>query len=640
MKPTSLAALLLSGMVWQAPAQTFDTSGDGLLKGAFNFREVTYQVGDSLGNLSDEVAVYGVISFDGQGKYTINGTRRDPSISSTPQSFSVNNGTYQVAASGLAVLSSPIVANVSIFGLVSNGIFIGSSTESGFNDLFVAAPQTANAKFSGSYWVAGMDFPSSDPTTAYDALFQLNPDGKGSLGTVHATGYIGNGGNTSVTQSIPGATYSFSNGVGALNFGAATAQTLITGSQILYVSPDGNFIFGGSASGWDLFVGVRTNSASINFNGLYYQAGLYDDESNLASNGAVLNSYYGSFSTNSNVNLGHQRLASQRNSSAFDYTYDDPFKLNNDGISYDDAFLSEHYVIGAGGTIRIGLSVGPLLGVSVAIAAPSFSGPGVLLYPTGILNAASSAPFTSGVSPGELITLYGTGLAPKIVVASSLPFPAQLDGVQVMINGRAAPIYYVSPTQISAIVPYATELSVADIQVINNGVTSNTAMAFVNQTMAGVFTIPVGGLGYAAALHKNYSLVKPSSPAQPGETIQVFLTGLGSVNPPIADGAAGPPSPFSLVTNQLAAYVEGTQANITYQGLAPGLGGLYQLNIQIPTGLTAGDTYLDISGPDSYTSEAKISIGSGATAAPSAEPATPQWSPRTRRILRRLDARP
>ena len=44
-------------------------------------------------------------------------------------------------------------------------------------------------------------------------------------------------------------------------------------------------------------------------------------------------------------------------------------------------------------------------------------------------------------------------------------------------------------------------------------------------------------------------------------------------------------------------------------GLAPQLAGLYQVNLTIPTGLTAGDNYLDIAGPDSYTSEVLISIG-------------------------------
>ncbi len=70
-----------------------------------------------------------------------------------------------------------------------------------------------------------------------------------------------------------------------------------------------------------------------------------------------------------------------------------------------------------------------------------------------------------------------------------------------MINQVQAPIYYVSPTQISVIVPYITTPgSVAQIQVINNGANSNVVTQFTGTTSVGVFTNnPVGGIGYAAA---------------------------------------------------------------------------------------------------------------------------------------------
>jgi uncharacterized protein (TIGR03437 family) len=641
MKLATAFFVLLAGFAGSAAAQTFDTSGNGLLKGTFNFREVALQVGDSFGDFGESTALYGTISFDGNGGYTLNGSINDTMNGAGP--FNITNGTYSISASGLGFLSSPIFQNVAIYGLVSNGIFIGSSTEGGVNDLFIAAPatpQAANANFSGTYWIANIDFPNppndvGDPTIATDALFQLNPDGNGNLGSVSVTGYIGGGGGATVTQNVSGATYSFSGGLGNLAFGGtATSQTLITGSRILYISPDGNFVFGGSASDWDLFVGVRTNSKTApNFSGLYYQAGLDENESNLNNNGAVLDTYWGSFSAlNTGILIEHQRLALGQASGggAFDYTFDDPFALNSDGISYDDNFLAEHYVIGDGGAIRIGFGVGSVLGLSVALQAPSFSGQGVYLYPNGIANSASSAPFTAGIAPGEFITLYGTGLAANTVVASSLPFPTKLGEVQVMINGRPAPIYYVSATQISVLVPYATELSVADIQVINNNAASNTVVAFVANTAAGVFTNnPSGGIGYAAAEHKDGSLVSTSSPAQPGETILVFLTGLGAVTPPVADGAAGPTNPLSYATNEPTVLIQGTQANITYWGLVPTEAGLYQLNVQIPTGLTVGDNYLDIQGLDSYTSEALISIGSGAAASTAAKPS----DARPRRVL-------
>ena len=200
------------------------------------------------------------------------------------------------------------------------------------------------------------------------------------------------------------------------------------------------------------------------------------------------------------------------------------------------------------------------------------------------------------------------------MVAPAIPFPISLGNVQVTINGVAAPIYYVSPTQISAIVPYELDADIAQVQVITDGNPSNTVTMFTNETSVGVFSVPPGGLGYGAVLHQNGSLVSPANPAVIGETVSVYLTGLGAVSPGIADGAAGPVSTLSQATNTITADISGTTATVTYSGLAPQLAGLYQVNLTVPSGVTSGDNFLDISGPDSYTSEVLISI-SGTTAA-------------------------
>jgi uncharacterized protein (TIGR03437 family) len=183
--------------------------------------------------------------------------------------------------------------------------------------------------------------------------------------------------------------------------------------------------------------------------------------------------------------------------------------------------------------------------------------------------------------------------------------------VQVLVNGRPAPLYYVSSSQVAAIVPYETTAAVAQVQVVYNQTPSNVVTEIVNATTPGVFTIPAGGIGYSAAEHVDGSLVTPTHPAQPGETIAVFVTGLGDVLPSIADGA---PGVAGATTNTITALVSGQAATVAYAGLAPTLVALYQVNVTIPTtGLTAGDNYLDLSGPDSYTTEALISIGTGST---------------------------
>jgi uncharacterized protein (TIGR03437 family) len=263
----------------------------------------------------------------------------------------------------------------------------------------------------------------------------------------------------------------------------------------------------------------------------------------------------------------------------------------------------------------VGYGIGPYLSINVAFQAPSFSGSGTYLSPVGVVNAATSAPFTAQIAPGEFVTLYGTGLAPT-TDSASVPFPDKLDGVQVFVNGAAAPVYYVSPTQISFVVPFlTTPNSVAQIQVDNNGTESNLVSQFTGMSSAGVFTNnPVGGLGYAAALHPNESVISESSPAQIGETVAVYLAGMGVVSLPVSDGVAAPSDPLSITTatplvfllDTAGHYVQATP--LTYSGLAPGFAGLYQINFAVPSGLVSGNALLETIGQDSDTFQAVLPI--------------------------------
>ena len=600
-----------------------------MLKGTYYFRNVVYVVGDNYGDLSEAAALYNTVTFDGNGNYSISGILADSNNYSLEAG--TITGTYSIAASGYGFISNPLVTGAYIYGLVSqSGIFVGSSTESGYNDLFIAAPVASpaatNATLKGSYTISNFDVSAAlQDGVAYviGSSFTVNPDGAGNLGTFTMTGYVGGSGASPYTQVATAIKYAFSNGAASFTIPTSANATLMEGQQYIYISPDGNFIFGGSPNSWNFFVGVRTDSTSTgNFNGLYYQAGVDEDESSVATSGyGLLDTYFGSLSAANGTMLGHQRQNDVFFNSAVGYTYSDTYSTTS--ASYTSADGYTKYTTGGSGTIRIGTGIGPYLGLSVALAAPQVTGSGVWVNPQGIVNAGSFAPFTAGISPGELITIFGSGLAPGTQVASSIPFPTNLNGVQVNINGLPAPLYYVTAGQIAAIVPYATSGgSVATISVNNNGATSNTVTALINLTTPGVLTQTQNGLGPGSILHaSNYALVTENNPAQAGETVAVYLTGLGAVNPSIPDGSAGPSSPTSNATNTISADITGTTATVGFAGLAPTLAGLYQVNLTIPSGLTSGDNVLDIEGPDSYTSEAIIPIGTGSGATTSLEPA-------------------
>jgi hypothetical protein len=157
--------------------------------------------------------------------------------------------------------------------------------------------------------------------------------------------------------------------------------------------------------------------------------------------------------------------------------------------------------------------------------------------------------------------------------------------------------------------------------------------------------VPAGGLGYAAAVHANGQLVTETNPAAPGETIETFLTGLGTVFPTIQDGAPGPTTTLSTTTSTITADINGVAADngpYFYSGLAPALAALYQVNVNIPTTATAGDTTVDIGGPDSYTAQALISVGSAPAAsirAGAGEGAQATAKPQALRSARVIDSK-
>jgi uncharacterized protein (TIGR03437 family) len=624
-KTVLFAAILMSVVASSQTTQSWDSSGNGMLSGQYYIRQVLWQIGDNAGDLGDAASVYGVITFSGTGTYSFTGQSMDPGNASTPQPFSTT-GNYTISASGYGFMDNLLIGpSETVFGLVSQGIFIGSSTENlstfGVNDLVIAAPLASplptNATFKGNYTLIDFDSPDGTIYNTRSSLFTLTADGNGNLtGTTAGTGFIAGNGGPNTRQNISGVKYLFSNGGANVQFpGSITntniSSTLLAGNHYLYFSPDGSFFFGGSPNGWDMIIGIRTpTGAPSAFSGLYYQAGMDQDESNLGLGFANLDSYFGSFKAGSGTIYNHQRVLSVFNNSAFDFTFKDGYAFNSDGSS-DDAVTSQHYLYSSNGGIRIGIGVYPFLGINVALAAPTFSGPGTFLDPTGVVNSASFSLFTSSVSPGEFLTLFGTNLSSKNDVSSS--FPTTLDGVQVLINGTPAPIYYVFGNAISVLMPYEVTGGIANIQVNNNGNKSNIVSVFVGLTSPGAFTQTQDGVGYVAAQHTtNFTTITPSNPAVAGEIIAVYMTGLGAVAPALQTGSITP-GVLTNATSQITAYIGGLQAVSGYAGLTPGLIGLYQMNVTVPSGLTPGDNIFEITGPDSDNFESKIPIGAGST---------------------------
>ncbi len=657
------AAVLAALSLAAAAGQTQDTSGNGMLKGSFTFRHLAIQLVDTFLNPTDITAVYGTITFDGAGNYTIAGTSVDNSVSGgAPQPLNMT-GTYAIGSNGAGYLSNelyPADAIDYIYGAVAQGVFTGSSTESQqetntLNDIFVAIPAGSpptNAAFTSPYQTGLLDFTNAGSTATKNALFELTPNGKGGFGTINFTGQAANqtdnfGDYLSLTQSTTGATYNFNPDGSAtltvpLPAAVSSTNALFTGSKTMFESADGNFILGWTASGFDIFFGVKaltitgTNTIS---QGLYFTAAVEDSPSFSGTD-----SYYGGTSDTGDLNgdgVVHQRLNSPAGNS-FDYGTDDQTLLNPDGTVGDAGngftdLIGYQYIFGDGGQAFVAIGTNGLFSLLVGMHAPPFSGPGVYLNPIGVNNAASFQPVTASLAPGEDIALYGTGLSSVTMsIQGGQVFPTMLGGVSVTIDNIPCPLYSVSAGQINAVVPYGVASmqygGLANIQITNNGVKSNVVQVYTTDAAPGAFSQTQNGIGLAAALHAaTNQLVTQSNPAEAGEYISLYLTGLGTVTPAITDGAVGPSSTLSYSDlfnsgslgvnfNDYQNGSTGNQGNIQFAGLVPTLAGLYQINVQVPSnGLGAGDpVYVEFVTDAADVNQIQIPFGFGSNDRPAA----------------------
>ena len=390
-----------------------------------------------------------------------------------------------------------------------------------------------------------------------------------------------------------------------------STTNLVTGQEYLYSTPDGSFVFGGSPQDFDMLAGIRTGSGASGLSGFFFEGGMDVDDSAASSGSIFLNTFYGSFNAANSSIVGHQRIQDGADPT-YGYVYHDAYPVEL-GATYTDLPRSRQFLVGGG--VRIGLGIGPYPGLSVGVQAPKAqASSGMFLDPTSAINTGSNAPFTTGISSGELVTLSGTNLGPAtLAVAATTPLPTTVGGVQVLLNSRAVPILLASATQIVFEVPYHTTAAIASIQVTYKGSQSNTISTLVNTTTPGIFTLPLGGVNRASARHANGTLVTPAHPAKVGETISVLLTGLGDPAVSVPDGGVGPAGTPVKPAATTAIYLGGVAVTPSLLGLAPGLIGLYQLQLAIPAGVTTGDVFLDVAGPDSYSSQATIAVTSSTT---------------------------
>jgi uncharacterized protein (TIGR03437 family) len=218
----------------------------------------------------------------------------------------------------------------------------------------------------------------------------------------------------------------------------------------------------------------------------------------------------------------------------------------------------------------------------------------------GVVNGASFRPANApggGVAAGSIVSIFGSNLAGATVAATSLPLPTTLGQTNVRIGGIVAPLFFVSPGQINAQVPWAVAAGPTTLTVAAVGGSSIPANVTIQDSAPGLFSQTSDGRGPGAVLNyvsqQQTPINTPGVTINPGGIVILYGTGFGRVtnplvgSPPPADGtAAGAAEQKTIVTPVVT--IGGRPAVVRYSGLAPTFVGLYQINAEIPAGTPEG----------------------------------------------------
>lgn len=231
--------------------------------------------------------------------------------------------------------------------------------------------------------------------------------------------------------------------------------------------------------------------------------------------------------------------------------------------------------------------------------------------PPNVTGVADAAAGLTTVAPGSYVAIYGSGLSnysdsngaylslntPVTTVASDpltpngYALPLQIDFVTVSFDVPSAGISvagrptYVSPGQVNVQIPWELQgQSSALMKVSLDGdLLGNVVSLKLANAAPAFFTY----LGNVAATDLTGKVITTANGATRGQVVTLYANGLGPVaNQPATGDPAG--VPLSTTTTTPVVMIGGQQAQVQFSGLVPGLPGLYQLNVTVPSGLSAG----------------------------------------------------
>jgi uncharacterized protein (TIGR03437 family) len=193
---------------------------------------------------------------------------------------------------------------------------------------------------------------------------------------------------------------------------------------------------------------------------------------------------------------------------------------------------------------------------------------------------------TGAVAPGSVVWMDGSA------------FAGTSGATSVLVNGIKAPVFVSSDSYVRVQIPWEAPVNQRISFVVENGnpqpfesVNTENSEAIVPVMRMVSYEQGTSGYGVVELYHQNFSsLVSESQPAAPNEILHLYMNGLGPVSPAVSTGEKAPSQPLSRIVNPIgcAANIPFTglslEVPVEFAGLAPGLTGIYQVDIKAVAG--------------------------------------------------------
>jgi uncharacterized protein (TIGR03437 family) len=220
-----------------------------------------------------------------------------------------------------------------------------------------------------------------------------------------------------------------------------------------------------------------------------------------------------------------------------------------------------------------------------------------------IQTAVNGASYLPMAAPGSYVAIIGSGFTSQTAtdwsdaIGADGTLPIKLAGVQVRVGSLNAYVEYVSAGQVNILLPASLSETIANIELTtpDGGYSSSLQIGSV---APGLFTYSLHGKNYAAAVFGGTTgaiyVAAPgaisgesSRPAQAGDAIALYGTGMGPTNPQWPDGKVLDQAYSAADLSAFRMDIGGIQSTVTYAGMIEA--GLFQVNIVLPGGLKPGD---------------------------------------------------